>query len=196
MAASIRDFLKRDLDALLPQGVAAIESERKVSAAIDIGEGLAIQGRIDRIVYRPDGSLRVGDYKTGSFKKQLARLEIARGRSLQLPLYTLAVAESDGTRAVSAEVLPVPRHPRRDRDEARSEERSMSLTDLETLALPALAEVEKLLARGDFPFRSDELGCAQCPHTIACRYAQPESEARSRASEERQPYFELENRKP
>lgn len=197
MAASIRDFLKRDLDALLPQGAVAIESEREVSARIDVGGGAAldVEGRIDRIVQRPDGSLRVGDYKTGSFKKQLAKLEILRGRSLQLPLYTLAVAQSCATDAVSAEVLPVPRHPQRDRDEARSEERSLPLSDLETLSQPALAELERLLARGDFPFRSDELGCAHCPHTIACRYAQPESEARSRAAQEREAYFALQERR-
>jgi RecB family exonuclease len=197
MAASIHDFLQRDLGALLPSGVASIESERDVSARIDVGGGaaLAVEGRIDRIVRRPDGSLRVGDYKTGAFKKQLARLEIRRGRSLQLPLYTLAIARSRATESVSAEVLPVPRHPQRDRDEARAEERSMSLADLEALAIPALAELERLLTRGDFPFRSDEIGCARCPHTVGCRYAQPESEARSRAAPARESYFALEERR-
>jgi hypothetical protein len=97
---------------------------------------------------------------------------------------------------VVAEVLPVPRHPQRDRDEERAEERSMPLREVERLARPPLAELAKLLARGDFPFRPDDYACGHCPHTLACRYAQPESLARAQAQPERESYFELEDAKP
>jgi hypothetical protein len=61
----------------------------------------------------------------------------------------------------------------------------------ESLALPALAELEKRLARGDFPLRPDEFLCGHCPYTVACRYAQPESVARSESAPERASYYEL-----
>jgi RecB family exonuclease len=195
MRASIRDFLKRDLETLLHDGVAAIEVEQQIAARIDLesGASLDVEGRIDRIIHPPSGALRVGDYKTGSFKKRLSRAEIRKGRSLQIPLYALAVARSRGRDDVVAEMLLVPRYPQRDRDDVRLEERSLPLADLALEARAPLAAIQQLLARGDFPFREEERACSYCPHTLGCRYAQPESAARSRAAPEREAYFALED---
>jgi RecB family exonuclease len=191
---AISDFLTRDLATLLPEGVARIETEHTVRARLPLADGaeIDVEGRIDRLVERPDGSLRIGDYKTGrTFSKALAKSEVRAGRSLQVPLYALTAARALERDAVLGEVLAVLRHPARDRDDARSEERSLPLAELETLARAPLAEIAGLLARGDFPFRSDEYDCRFCPYTIACRYAQPESDARSRAVESRSAYFAL-----
>jgi hypothetical protein len=66
VAASIRDFLRRDLVELLPRGVARIEPEQTLGARLELpgGAALDVEGRIDRILHRPEGALRVGD-KTG-----------------------------------------------------------------------------------------------------------------------------------
>jgi len=192
---AIGDFLDRDLAALLPDGVARIETERDVHARLELGSGasLEIEGRIDRIVERPDGSLRVGDYKTGrSLRgKPVAPPEVSKGRSLQVPLYALALARERDSDAVVGEVLPVPLHPARDRDELRAEERSLALDQIRSLAARPLEEVAGLLARGEFPFREREFECRHCPYTIACRYAHAESDARSRATPSRHGYYAL-----
>jgi RecB family exonuclease len=199
VAASIRDFLRRDLAELLPRGVAAIEPEQTLDARIELegGAALEVEGRIDRILRRPDGGLRVGDYKTGRrFDQFLQPTEVRRGRSLQVPAYALVVAARRGTRDVVGEVLPVPRHPRRDRDDEREKQRSLDLAELERVALPALAELEKRLASGDFPLRPEEFACSHCPYTIACRYAQPDSVERSKEAPERASYYELARVRP
>ena len=166
------DFLRRDLATLLPTGVSELETERGVRASVHIhgSTSLELEGRVDRIVRLPDGTLRVGDYKTSrDFAKPVAPTRVQRGISLQVPLYALAVAAERSTHEVIGEALPVPVRPERDRDRGRETERSLDLTQIETLALPVLGELAGLLERGTFPFHYDREECRYCPYTIACR---------------------------
>lgn len=169
---AIRDFVERDLRALLPTGVVELETERSVRTRLQIeGEiGLELEGRVDRIVRAPDGALRVGDYKTSrDFAKPVASKRVMRGSSLQVPLYALAVASERNTHDVIGEALPVPLRPERDPDGEREKERSLDLAEIEALALPVLNELHGLLARGLFPFWRDREECRYCAYTIACR---------------------------
>jgi hypothetical protein len=169
---SLSDFVRRDLRTLLPAGVVALDAEQDLRARVSIrGEvGLALEGRIDRVVQRPDGGLRVGDYKTSrDFAKPVARARVKRGTSLQVPLYALAVASARNNGDVVGEALPVPVRPERDRDRERDTERSLELAEIESFALPVLEQVAGLLARGSFPFYPDPDECRYCPYTIACR---------------------------
>jgi len=132
--------------------------------------GLELEGRVDRIVRAPNGELRVGDYKTSrDFGKPVAPARVKRGTSLQVPLYALAVATDRNTHEVIGEALPVPLRPERDPDRDREAERSLELTEVETLAFPVLSELHGLLARGLFPFWRDREECRFCAYTIACR---------------------------
>ena len=74
-------------------------AERKCE--IDIGDGVKIFGRIDRVDESGD-MVRIIDYKTGSI--DIAPAKYYSGAKLQLPLYLLAAAE--GKRAVGAYYFP------------------------------------------------------------------------------------------
>ena len=169
---ALSDFVGRDLRTLLPVGVTGLEAEQKVRARVQIhgSASLELEGRVDRIVRTPDGTLRVGDYKTSrDFAKPVARARVQRGTSLQVPLYALTVAAERSTHEVIGDALPVPVRPERDRDRGRETERSLDLAEIETLAWPVLGELAGLLERGDFPFYFEREECRYCPYTIACR---------------------------
>jgi RecB family exonuclease len=178
---AIDDLLRRDLRALLPAGVVGLEVEQPISASIDLGEEsrLRVAGAIDRLLTLPDGTLRVGDYKTSrDFKKPVSKSRIKKGTSLQLPLYALAVAADRERRAVIGEALPVPLRPERDLDEERDKERALPLDEIEALARPVLRELTDLLANAEFPFHHDGAECRYCPYTVACRHEHSESRER------------------
>ncbi len=59
------------------------------------GVDASFRGRVDRVDRRPDGGVRVVDYKTGSSSRYEADT-FRGGRQLQLPLYLLATAEELG----------------------------------------------------------------------------------------------------
>ncbi len=62
---------------------------------LELGGGIVrMRGIVDRLDRRPDGRLRVIDYKTGSSRLTVA--ELHQGRRLQLPLYALAVQQALG----------------------------------------------------------------------------------------------------
>ncbi|MEX2205112.1 MAG: PD-(D/E)XK nuclease family protein [Myxococcota bacterium] len=194
---ALGDFVRRDLETLLPAGVAALDVERDLEARIELGGGigLELEGRIDRIVQRPDGGLRVGDYKTSrNFAKPVEAPRVRRGTSLQVPLYALAVASAQNTHDVVGEALPVPVRPERDRDRDRDTERSLELAEIETLALPVLGELAGLLERGAFPFHADPDECRYCPYTIACRREHGPSRERIAAANVFAPWLALRGR--
>jgi len=64
-----------------------IETEKKFS--IDMGNGLTIAGKIDRIDKLPDGKIVVVDYKTGSWFSSTEELEEA----VQFNMYAVAIAK-------------------------------------------------------------------------------------------------------
>ncbi len=58
------------------------------------GRVVRVRGKVDRLDRRPDGGLRVIDYKTGGSRLSVA--ELNEGRRIQLPLYALAAQEALG----------------------------------------------------------------------------------------------------
>jgi ATP-dependent helicase/nuclease subunit B len=58
------------------------------------GRAARVRGIIDRLDQRPDGGLRVIDYKTGRSRLNVGELD--EGRRIQLPLYALAAQEALG----------------------------------------------------------------------------------------------------
>ncbi|MGH2620591.1 MAG: PD-(D/E)XK nuclease family protein [Anaerolineales bacterium] len=58
------------------------------------GRVVRVRGIVDRLDRRPDGGLRVIDYKTGRSRLNVA--ELNEGRRIQLPLYALAAQEALG----------------------------------------------------------------------------------------------------
>jgi ATP-dependent helicase/DNAse subunit B len=58
------------------------------------GHIVRVRGVVDRLDRRPDGGLRVIDYKTG--RTRLNSAELNEGRRIQLPLYALAAQEALG----------------------------------------------------------------------------------------------------
>lgn len=61
---------------------------------------LQLRGFIDRVDRRPDGSIRIIDYKSGS-KTAYTRTAFSLGKKLQLPLYALAAQETLGLGVVT-----------------------------------------------------------------------------------------------
>jgi RecB family exonuclease len=88
-------------------GESPISSARAVR--LDVGGGISVRGRIDRIDLTADrSSARIVDYKTGSPRG--AGGDLDGGRNLQLPLYLLAARQLldpllPGTEVVSSEYL-------------------------------------------------------------------------------------------
>jgi RecB family exonuclease len=196
---ALLDFLERDLESLLEHGVTGLATEDPVRARLRAGtESLPIKGTIDRIVRLANGEVRVGDYKTGrQFDRPLDHLEIKRGTALQIPVYTLAVAESEPGARVRGETLAVPLRPERDRDRLRDAERWVSAADLASYSGPALAEIAALLRDGFFPIanRTPDKACRTCPYTVACRIQHPQSAARIASHSASSGYFALPRRK-
>lgn len=78
---------------------AVVDVERKF--ALDLGDGVVVNGVIDRVDELPDGRLRVVDYKTGRLKSGREYLE----EDFQMPVYALAVLETFGKPLAEVEVV-------------------------------------------------------------------------------------------
>lgn len=187
-----RDFLERDLPRLLPLGVSEMWVEEDLEAHLATRAGaLDIRGRADRIVCTPDGAIQVGDYKTTADPgRELKPNSLARGETMQIPLYVLAAGQRFGTDRVTGEILAVPVRPERDRGGKRASiprvDHAKASRDLET-PLEVLAE---LWHDGRFPLRPGE-HCTHCPYAIACRQGHGPSQDRVRQASAVRRYFEL-----
>lgn len=78
------------------------ESEVRLAAK---GEALPLTGRIDRVDRRPDGSLRLVDYKTG--RAEIDYVRLYHGLDLQLALYAVAAEATGLGRATRLTLWPV-----------------------------------------------------------------------------------------
>jgi hypothetical protein len=70
-----------------------MEAQPPLELELD-GRVVRVRGVVDRLDRRPDGRLRVIDYKTG--RGRLNPAELNDGRRIQLPLYALAAQEALG----------------------------------------------------------------------------------------------------
>lgn len=129
------------------------------------GHTVQFSGRIDRID-ELDGAYRIVDYKTGkapSFKEQ------ETGRSVQLPLYAMALEQHliAGAACREARFIEVGNKPKRDvltRDKAGKWEQCLA---------KAKESVEKVLNRirsGEFVPLPEKQACRFCGRTRPCRY--------------------------
>jgi len=82
------------------------EPHEREPLSVDLGEGrvLRVQGRIDRIDEREDGSLVLRDYKTGRAPRDDNQV-FRGGRQLQIPFYVLAARQIFPDRRVEAAFL-------------------------------------------------------------------------------------------
>ena len=187
-----RDFLERDIEALLETGVTDLRAEGDFAVPIDTPAGaLPLAGTTDRVVRLASGSLRVGDYKTGRDTRRFVReADVRRGAELQIPLYVLAAAADHGADDVVGEVLGVPLRPERDRRRRREQPRELHLARVQELLGPVLPTLRELLSGGRFPFHEND-GCRYCPYTVACRKTHPQSEERVAEAGAFRGYFAL-----
>ncbi len=195
LTAAALDFVERDLELLLPEGVSDLRAEEELRLVVDAGK-FEVGGRVDRVVRSPSGALRVGDYKTSRDPDAFVRRgNVEKGTALQVPLYVLAAAPRFDAPFVSGEVLSVPLRPERDRRGARERERQLDLETIEASTARPLAVLSRLLRDGHFPFREHD-GCRYCAYAIACRRTHPSSAQRVAAFDGFAAYFELDGGAP
>jgi ATP-dependent helicase/nuclease subunit B len=77
------------------------EEEIAIGLPLAGGETLRVKGRLDRLDQKPDGGLRIVDYKSGKAKDRLTgnaqkKDKLNAGTALQVPLYAFAYAEQTG----------------------------------------------------------------------------------------------------
>ncbi len=180
MTEYLREFVSWDLAELRRSGFKPARFEEEVSCTVD---GLALQGRIDRLdVDAAGGRFRVIDYKSRSSRRSLME-EIAELRKLQLPLY-LAMAEASSLGGKDAKAAGGALYGiEAEGDGARVE--SLGSTDFERLRRGLwedLKEYDRLIAKGFFPIRPEEgIGghCQYCAYSGACRKAHAPTRARA-----------------
>ena len=190
LTSAALDFIERDLELLLPEGVSDLRAEEELRLVADPGK-FEVGGRVDRVVRSPSGALRVGDYKTSRDPDAFVRRgNVEKGTALQVPLYALAAARSFDTPFVYGEVLSVPLRPERDRRGARERERQLDLETIEASTARPLAVLSELLRDSQFPFREHD-GCRYCAYAVACRRKHPSSAQRVAAFAGFAPYFGL-----
>ncbi len=178
-------FLLYDIAEMQGGKVRLIGLEREASAAIDLGEGreLPLRGRFDRVVRGADGSLVLGDYKTGgNLERRVDLKSILKGLEMQMPLYALMGAELASSWGVEegrarAEVIGV--GPAHAQEAAAGEagahgyparagldpERFSAIREGFTETLRVLVD---LATSGFFPLREGSR-CGYCPYDRACR---------------------------
>jgi RecB family exonuclease len=149
------------------RGLSVVELEHARAAAIDVGDGVAIDlvGRFDRVLDGRNGTL-VGDYKTSgnlSWRTEPARM--LRGQTLQVPVYALLAGAS------RVELLGV--GPAYDPDDERSRPVFEAFVgDLRGGFLETLRTLVELRRRGVFPAAPDR-HCGWCAYRTTCRRNHP-----------------------
>ena len=146
---------------------------------------IKLKGVVDRIDVGTDGSsLRVTDYKTGRVKQKFKDNALRGGRTVQLPLYMLAVdrllsPKHGGARTETARYLSVDRKGEfasRTYDAETMEERRSDLAMVATTFANGVA-------RGVFFAYPDEDECRFCDYKLACGEGREARLARKRNDE-------------
>ncbi|MFQ5514570.1 MAG: PD-(D/E)XK nuclease family protein [Myxococcota bacterium] len=192
LVTAMERFLQHDLSRLLPAGLHGLGVE--VPIALELN-GIHVRGKADRVIETAPGRLVVGDYKTSKdVRRHVSATEIARGRSLQIPLYALALAREHDGRSIRAEVLAVPLRPERVSDTKALEPRTLELEEIEERTEPPLRVLVALLHEGRFPFHRNG-GCTHCPFDVACRKDHAPSRERVRTASVHSDFFALQDKR-
>ena len=94
--AHVTTLVRAALDSAIVAEAAAGAHWREVYVAVPLGDGQTLEGYIDLLYRRPDGSLVVVDYKTGPETPDNPLDELVERYRLQGSSYALAVGEATG----------------------------------------------------------------------------------------------------
>jgi RecB family exonuclease len=197
-AGALLEFVAADLERLLSEGLEELVCEHEFEQPVVVsGAPIVLHGKIDRLVRLRGGRLRISDYKSGAEPVEaVARAEIERGRSLQLPLYVVATASERDAPEIEAEALHTPLRPERTAWRGAEREHPLRLgspSEVREAVRPALETLVGLVRDGRFPFRRSDR-CRWCAYTVSCRREHFASAQRVSLAEPFRPYFELQER--
>jgi ATP-dependent helicase/nuclease subunit B len=199
--AMLRGALGHDIEELAASGFVPAATEVRLVGTLESLAGVMIQGRVDRIDRRPDGGVRVIDYKLklgrSSRSPDLVKAAL-QGRSLQPPLYAVLGA---GYAARTAD--PVGARPNPGVDVALYVLTPGDDGPLIRLRYQPDAEAQSRIERtlevlidgidqGRFPMRPDD-ECSWCGVASACRRRHRPSVLRAQRDERVQPLVALRN---
>ena len=131
----------------------------EASAERTLGDGLVLNGRLDRIDRGAEG-LAVIDYKTGA--RVPSEDDVLSGESVQLPTYALL---AEGVRRVEYLLI---------HDKGIKTATTIEGDDLDTLAQTVRERlegmVERLRSGAEMPAWGDEDACRHCDMSVVCRH--------------------------
>lgn len=177
---TLHDFVAADLSDLTRGDYQPVQFEYRFGAsdkyglpdyphAVVVSAGdhpIQVYGSIDRIDRKPDGTLRVVDYKSGRaarFRDLAEKMEA--GRHLQLAFYALAIEQIFGVKdgRVEAMIKPIG-DPR-----TATEKFSFRLWEKRETLRDVLELFSRSIIGGRFPALPSEESCKYCPATLSCR---------------------------
>ena len=192
--SEVEAFLRADLNRLSAEGGHPIALEKILEERIQIprngsDDELAITARLDRVIRYKDGSVRVGDYKTGGNPaNRVDPKSMLRGEELQIPLYVLAAerwldAPGERVAGVDGEILALGPDIAAEKrytetgPQAADPKKFMQIRAGVQETLQVLVENARA---GNFPMNPSRR-CDYCPYSRGCRRTHPPSRARLEA---------------
>ncbi len=144
---------------LFTEAAQAQQSIAELPFLVELDNGFCLEGIMDRVLFNPDGSLTVIDFKTNQVRDGVAR--VAKRYQLQLQLYALAIARLFG-RPVREAVLYF----------LRADQRVSCPIDAESLkraaetAAAMVTQIEAGRSMADFPVHHSH--CFLCGYRTLC----------------------------
>jgi len=197
LARDLSAFVEEDLTRCEALGLRAVAFESVDEIEVAAGKRrLALSLRLDRLLADAGGDEWIGDYKTSGATKLQETASVrwmARGKSLQLPLYRLA-RRARGRRVGGLELLAL-RPPRRPDDERFVAVDVDALASADAEVADTLDALVELRDSGHFPLwsppNSPFVRCSHCEFRRACRHAHAPTRARVEAAPEHARFFAL-----
>jgi len=197
LARDLFVFVEADLARCEALGLRAVAFESVDDVEVAAGKRhLALSLRLDRLLADAGGDEWIGDYKTSAATKLQETASVrwmARGKSLQLPLYRLARI-ARGRRVGGLELLAL-RPPRRPDDERSVEVDVDALAGADAEVADTLDALLELRDSGHFPLwsppNSPFVRCSRCEFRRACRHAHAPTRVRVEAAPEHARFFAL-----
>ena len=144
---------------LHPRGPARIQPQgREELVEVTLPDGLLLRGFVDRLDVRPNGALRVVDYKTGSMPR-----EAFEGKALfQMKFYALVLWRTRGVVAAQLKLIYL-----KDGDALTYAPDEDELLRFERTLLAIWSAIERAVTTGDFRPNKTRL-CDWCDHQAVC----------------------------